>query len=49
VILWTKAKGGYMPGKGHSEEEIVRTLRQAEAGQKVSEICRDMGVSQRAF
>jgi putative transposase len=38
-----------MPRKGHSEEEIVRALRQAEAGQKVSEICRDMGVSQQAF
>jgi transposase-like protein len=35
-----------MPRKGHSEEEIVRALRQAEAGQKVSEICREMGVSQ---
>jgi putative transposase len=38
-----------MPRKGHSEEEIVRALRQAEAGQKVSEICREMGVSQQAF
>jgi len=38
-----------MPRKGHSEEEIVRALRQAEGGQKVSEICRDMGVSQQAF
>lgn len=38
-----------MPRKGHSEEEIVRALRQAEAGQKVSEICREMGVSQQSF
>jgi putative transposase len=38
-----------MPRKGHSEGEIVRALRQAEAGQKVSEICREMGVSQQAF
>jgi putative transposase len=38
-----------MPRKGHSEEEIVRALRQAEAGQKVSDICREMGVSQQAF
>ena len=49
MILWTKAEGGNMPRKGHSEEEIVRALRQAEAGQKVSEICREMGVSQQAF
>jgi putative transposase len=38
-----------MPRKGHSEEEIVRALRQAEGGQKVSEICREMGLSQQAF
>lgn len=38
-----------MPRKGHSEEEIVRALRLAEGGQKVSEICREMGVSQQAF
>jgi putative transposase len=38
-----------MPRKGHSEEEIVRALRQAEGGQKMSEICREMGVSQQAF
>jgi putative transposase len=49
VILWTKVEGGSMPRKGHSEEEIVRALRQAEAGQKVSEICRERGVSQQAF
>ena len=38
-----------MPRKGHSEEEIVRALRQAEAGKKGSDICREMGVSQQAF
>jgi putative transposase len=38
-----------MPRKGHSEEEIVRALRLAEGGQKVSDICREMGVSQQAF
>ena len=38
-----------MPRKGPSEEEIVRALRQAAAGQKVREICREMGVSQQAF
>jgi len=38
-----------MPRKGPSEEEIVRALRQAEGGQKVREICREMGVSQQAF
>jgi len=34
-----------MPRKGHSEEQIVYALRQVEGGQKVSEVCREMGVS----
>ena len=38
-----------MPRKGHSEEQIIYALRQAEAGTKVSEICREIGVSQQAF
>jgi putative transposase len=38
-----------MPGKRHSEEQIVYALRQVEAGKKVSEVCREMGVSQQAF
>jgi putative transposase len=37
-----------MPGKRHSEEQILYALRQIEAGKKVSEICREMGVSQQA-
>jgi putative transposase len=38
-----------MPRKGHSEEQIVYALRQAEGGKKVGDICREMGVSQQAF
>jgi putative transposase len=38
-----------MPRKGHSEEKIVFALRQVEAGKKVSEVCREMGVSAQAF
>jgi putative transposase len=38
-----------MPRKGHTEEKIVYALRQAEAGRKVGEICREMGVSPQAF
>jgi transposase-like protein len=37
-----------MPGTGHSEEEIVYALRQIEGGKKVSEVCREMGVSLQA-
>ena len=38
-----------MPRKGHSEEQIVYALRQVEAGKKVSDVCREMGVSAQAF
>jgi putative transposase len=37
-----------MPEKRHSEEQILYALRQIEAGKKVSEISREMGVSQQA-
>jgi putative transposase len=37
-----------MPEKRHSEEQILYALRQVEAGKKVSEVCREMGVSQQA-
>jgi putative transposase len=35
-----------MPRKGHTEEQIIYALRQVEAGKKVGDICREMGVSQ---
>jgi putative transposase len=38
-----------MARKGHSEEQIVYAIRQVEAGKKVSDICREMGVSAQAF
>ena len=38
-----------MPRKGHSEEKIVYALRQVESGKRVSEVCREMGVSAQAF
>jgi len=38
-----------MPRKGHSEEQIVYALRQVEGGKKVSEVCRELGVSPQAF
>jgi hypothetical protein len=34
-----------MPKKGRSEEQILRALRQAESGTKVSEICREYSIS----
>ena len=38
-----------MPKKGHSEEQILRVLRQAESGTKVREICREHGISDATF
>jgi len=37
-----------MPGKRHSEEQSLYALRLIEGGKKVSEVCREMGVSQQA-
>jgi putative transposase len=38
-----------MAKKGHSEEKIVRALHQVEVGARVSEICREQGISDAAF
>ncbi len=38
-----------MPRKGHSEEQIVVALRQADSGVPVAEICRKAGISQATF
>ena len=37
-----------MPAKGHSEEQIVYAIRQVEGGKKVTDVCREMGVSVQA-
>lgn len=37
-----------MPRRGHSEEQIVYALRQIEGSKRVSEVCREMGVSSQA-
>ena len=38
-----------MPRKGHTEEQILQALRQAEGGEKVTEICRKLGISGQTF
>jgi len=38
-----------MGKKGHSEQEILRVLREAESGDTVVEICRKHGISQQTF
>jgi putative transposase len=35
--------------KGHSEEQILRALRQAEGGTRVADICREHGISEAAY
>jgi putative transposase len=38
-----------MARKGHSEEEILRVLREAESGETVVEVCRKHGIRQQSF
>jgi putative transposase len=38
-----------MARKGHTEEQIIAALQQAEAGAKTNELCRKLGISQATF
>lgn len=38
-----------MKQKKHSTEEIIRILRQADAGQPVPEVCREYNISEATF
>jgi putative transposase len=38
-----------MTRKGHTEEQIIAALQQAEAGAKAGELCRKLGISQATF
>jgi putative transposase len=38
-----------MPRRAHTEEQIVAVLRQGEAGEKVADICRKVGISVGAY
>ena len=38
-----------MPRKRHTEEQIIKVLRQAEAGMKVSDVCRENGISDATY
>lgn len=44
-----REEGMGMPKRGHSEEQILRALRQAESGTTVREICREYGISDAMF
>ena len=38
-----------MPRKGHTEEQILQALRQAEGEEKATEVCRKLGISEQTF
>lgn len=38
-----------MPRKRRSEDQIVYALRQVEAGTKIGEVCRQLGVSEQTY
>ena len=38
-----------MPRKSCSQEQIIYTLRQVEAGTKIGEVCRQLGISEQTY
>ena len=38
-----------MPKKAHTEEQIVGVLQQGQAGEKVADICRKVGISEGTY
>jgi putative transposase len=38
-----------VPKRAHTEEQIVAVLRQGEAGEKVADICRKVGISEGTY
>ena len=38
-----------MKGKRYSNEQIIYALKRVEGGEKASEVCREMGVSEASF
>jgi putative transposase len=49
MVLFRREGSQEMAKRGHSEEAILRVLREAESGETVVEICRKHGISQQTF
>ena len=50
VVLWGEhAEDTQVAKKGHTEEQILRAMRQAEGGTRVADICREHGISEATF
>jgi putative transposase len=48
-VFWEAREATRVSKKGHTEEQILRALRQAESGTKVADICREHGVSEATY
>jgi putative transposase len=47
VVLWGEhEEDTQVAKKGHTEEQILRAMRQAEGGTRVADICREHGISE---
>jgi putative transposase len=47
--LEREEEGRTVAKKGHTEEQILRALHQAEGGTRVADICREHGVSEATY
>jgi putative transposase len=50
VVFFTQKEDPTMARqRGHTEEQILAALRQAESGMTVAEVCREVGISEQTF
>lgn len=49
MVFWEAKEATRVSKKGHTEEQILRALRQAESGTRVADICREHGVSEATY
>jgi hypothetical protein len=49
VVFWEAREATRVSKKGHTEEQILRALRQAEGDTKVADICPEYEVSEATY